>query len=161
MNKNKQFPMYSGLLKYFPRALRYVSHVSYVSNEKHNPGQHLHWDKNKSMDEPDALMRHLDEIAFGEDYDTDGVLHYGRVAWRALAFLERYFDSNPEVAELIFKDVIENGHTIKNTITASNNGFGLCEAAVTGSQPTTKESDGVGGRAGLFNRDSGDKSRDI
>lgn len=73
----KRFPMYSGLVKYFPNALALVSHVSWVGNEQHHPGTPVHWDKAKSSDEPDALMRH---IAEGE---------WDKVAWRALANLER------------------------------------------------------------------------
>jgi hypothetical protein len=44
----------------------------------------------KSTDEADALTRHL--IDAGANWDTpdeDGILHAGKVAWRALAMLER------------------------------------------------------------------------
>jgi hypothetical protein len=85
----KHYPLYSGLLKYFPNALLEVSHVSYLGNQQHNPGEPLHWDKSKSTDEPDALIRHLLDHARGEKYDTDGVLHLSKVAWRALALLQR------------------------------------------------------------------------
>lgn len=87
---NKRYPMFEGLLKYFPNALREVSHLSLVANEQHHAGEPLHWDKNKSTDEKDALLRHLTEIAKGNDLDTDGMLHASKVAWRALANLERY-----------------------------------------------------------------------
>ena len=89
MNPNKQYPMFEGLLKYFPNALREVSHLSLVANEQHHPGEPLHWDKEKSTDEKDALLRHLTEIAKGNHIDTDGMLHATKVAWRALANLER------------------------------------------------------------------------
>lgn len=89
-NLNKRYPMFEGLLKYFPNALREVSHISLIANEQHHPGEPLFWDKDKSTDEPDALMRHLTEVAKGNEYDSDELLHRGKVAWRALAFLERY-----------------------------------------------------------------------
>ena len=89
MNPNKQYPMFEGLLKYFPNALREVSHLSLVANNQHNPGEPLHWAKEKSTDEKDALLRHLTEIAKGNLVDTDGMLHATKVAWRALANLER------------------------------------------------------------------------
>lgn len=85
---NKRFPMYEGLLKYFPNALREISHPSLVANEQHNPGEPLHWAKEKSFDHKDALLRHLTEIAKGKEIDDDGMLHATKVAWRALANLE-------------------------------------------------------------------------
>lgn len=75
--KRKTFPIYSGLLAYFPSALAAVAHHSYVGNEKHNPNQPLHHDRAKSGDEADALLRHLME---GD---------YVGMAWRALALLQK------------------------------------------------------------------------
>src|SRR5690606_9538099 len=57
----KTYPVYSGLLAYFPAALAAIAHHSYVNNEKHNPGEPLHWNRAKSSDEADALLRHLME----------------------------------------------------------------------------------------------------
>jgi hypothetical protein len=88
----KEFPLYRGLFKYFPKALLEVSNVSFVGNEQHHKGEELWWDKTKSTDEPDALLRHLTDHAQGKIYDTDGVRHLAKVAWRALAYLERELD---------------------------------------------------------------------
>ena len=74
--ERKTYPLYRGLLQYFPRALCAVAHHSYVNNEKHNPGEELHWDRPKSADHPDSLLRHM--------IDGDSVA----VAWRAMAKLE-------------------------------------------------------------------------
>jgi hypothetical protein len=63
-----------------------VAHCSWVGNQQHNPGQPLHWAKEKSTDEPDALMRHLKDRG---TLDSDGVRHSAKVAWRALAMLQR------------------------------------------------------------------------
>ena len=93
INPRKEYPLYSGCLSYFPNALKYVSHVSLVANNQHHPDKPLHWDKNKSTDEPDALMRHLADHSI-EPVDDDGLLHIGKVAWRALAMLERYLEKN-------------------------------------------------------------------
>lgn len=84
-------PVFSGVLKYFPDALLEVSRVSKAGSEQHNPGKSLHWDKSKSTDEADALLRHL--IDSGK-IDTDGVRHTAKVAWRALALLQRELESN-------------------------------------------------------------------
>jgi hypothetical protein len=84
--ERKQTPIYSGVIRYFPRALAYIAHVSWVGNEQHNPGMALHWDRSKSSDELDALTRHLVEAG---TLDSDGILHSGKVAWRSLANLEK------------------------------------------------------------------------
>lgn len=93
--ERKQRPLYSGLLRYFPKALMAVSHCSWVGNEQHNPGRELHWDRSKSTDEYDALMRHLLEAG---TVDTDGVLHGTKIAWRALAALEKELERREQEA---------------------------------------------------------------
>ena len=85
-SERKTYPLFTGLLRYFPDALMEVSHLSYVANEQHNPGTPMHWDRSKSTDEADALMRHLLESG---TVDTDGILHSTKVAWRALALLQK------------------------------------------------------------------------
>lgn len=82
----KAAPMHRGLKRYFPNALAYVSHVSYVGNEQHNPGEPMHWAYDKSTDEGDCIERHQAEAG---TFDSDGLRHSGKVAWRALAQLER------------------------------------------------------------------------
>lgn len=95
--RRKATPVFSGVLAYFPDALEEVAKLSKIGNDQHNPGQPLHWAKEKSTDEPDALVRHLldyardrsrDELAA----DADGVPHLAKVAWRALALLQRACD---------------------------------------------------------------------
>jgi len=77
----KKVPVYSGLIKYFPNALASVAHLSYMGNEQHNPGEPLHWDRSKSGDELDALVRHI----IDGDWDA--------VARRALANLEKQIEN--------------------------------------------------------------------
>lgn len=89
----KQRPVFSGVLKYFPDALLDVAYTSWVGNEQHNPGEPLHWAKEKSTDEADALVRHL--MASGT-LDTDGVRHSAKVAWRALALLQREIEADTQ-----------------------------------------------------------------
>jgi hypothetical protein len=83
--ERKKIPLFSGLIQYFPDALAAVSNLSYVGNEQHNPGQPLHWDRSKSTDQEDTLMRHLLERG---TIDVDGQRHSAKVAWRALAMLQ-------------------------------------------------------------------------
>lgn len=87
------FPVYSGVLKYFPDALLEVARVSRAGNDQHNPGEPLRWDKNKSTDESDALVRHLIDHAKGEIYDKDGIRHLAKAAWRSLSFLQRELEN--------------------------------------------------------------------
>ncbi len=82
----KEYPLATGAVDYFGDALLEVAHVSFVGNEQHNPGQKLHWDRTKSADEADALMRHFKDRGAR---DTDGLRHSAKVAWRALALLQK------------------------------------------------------------------------
>lgn len=87
----KKIPVYSGVLKYFPDAIKEVAKCSYAGNEQHNPGTPLHWDRDKSGDELDALMRHLIDAG---TIDTDGIRHSAKVAWRALANLQKEIEND-------------------------------------------------------------------
>ena len=84
--RRKNTPIHSGVINYFPDALKEVSRVSKAGNDQHNAGQPLHWDRSKSTDELDALARHL--IDAGK-FDTDGQRHSAKIAWRALANLQK------------------------------------------------------------------------
>ena len=78
-------------MKYFPDAIMEVSRVSLAGNKQHHPDKPLHWDRNKSTDELDALTRHL--IDAGK-IDSDGIRHSAKVAWRALANLQKELENN-------------------------------------------------------------------
>ena len=86
----KALPLCTGVLDYFPDALLEVAAVSKIGNDQHNPGQPLHWDKSKSTDEADCLLRHLVDRG---TRDSDGARHSAKVAWRALALLQREIDA--------------------------------------------------------------------
>jgi len=88
-DKRKAIPLYSGLLRYFPDALAEVARLSQIGNDKHNPGEPLHWARSKSGDELDSLMRHLAEAG---TIDTDGLYHDVKIAWRALANLQKLLE---------------------------------------------------------------------
>lgn len=88
--ERKALPLFSGVLAYFPAALAEVARLSAKGNDQHNPGAALHWDRAKSGDEADALVRHLLEHG---TIDTDGVRHSAKVAWRALALLQKELEA--------------------------------------------------------------------
>lgn len=81
----KALPICTGVLDYFPDALLAVAECSRIGNDQHNPGQPLHWARDKSTDHADACIRHLMERG---KRDTDGVLHSAKAAWRSLANLQ-------------------------------------------------------------------------
>jgi len=81
----KEHPVARGVLDYFPNAIMAIANVSYVGNEQHNPGEPMHWAKEKSADHADCIVRHL--IQRGT-MDTDKLRHTAKMAWRAIALLE-------------------------------------------------------------------------
>jgi len=88
--ERKATPIATGVLDYFPLAISAVAQCSYIGNEQHNPGTEMHWDRPKSADESDALIRHFMDRG---KMDKDGVLHSTKVAWRALAMLQKELEN--------------------------------------------------------------------
>lgn len=86
----KNYPIVTGVLDFFPDAIAEVARVSLVSTGQHHPGEPMHWEREKSTDEADALVRHLMERG---TRDTDGLRHTAKVAWRALALLQREIEA--------------------------------------------------------------------
>ena len=91
----KSMPVYSGVLSYFPDAIKEVSKASAQGQKQHNHGDKLYWDKNKSTDNEDALLRHLIDHTISP-MDDDGVLHLAKVCWRAMAALQIYLENQKE-----------------------------------------------------------------
>ena len=89
----KATPMARGLLDYFPLALAEVARVSKAGNDQHNPGQPLHWDRTKSLDHADCIVRHLIDRG---TIDEDGQRHAAKAAWRCLALLETELEEELE-----------------------------------------------------------------
>jgi hypothetical protein len=95
--KRKGQPLARGVLYYAPDALAYVAEVSRVGNDQHNPGEPIHWAKTKSPDHGDCILRHQADY---DEPDTDGLLHAGKVAWRALMQLQTLLERrDPKLAE--------------------------------------------------------------
>lgn len=98
----KTYPLFRGLFGYFGAALAAVAHHSWKNNEKHNPGQELHWSMGNSDDHAECVLRHaLDlgdllaaferpgEFIQGDVQDAptvdDVLAEADALAWRALA----------------------------------------------------------------------------
>lgn len=84
-SERKGVPLANGCFDYFPSALAAVAALSAKGNDQHHAGTPLHWDRSKSYDHDDALLRHFMERGA---IDADGVRHAVKVAWRALALLQ-------------------------------------------------------------------------
>ena len=98
----KGMPLVRGCMLYFPDALLAVAQLSMHGNDKHNPGEPLHWSRGKSNDHSDCCARHLlQPMEFDTTYGPDKpVLHSVAAAWRALA------NAQCEIEELRKKGVI-------------------------------------------------------
>lgn len=83
--ERKGIPITTGVLDYFPLAIAEVAKCSKAGNDQHNHGQPLHWAKGKSTDHADCIPRHLIDRG---SFDTDGIRHSAKLAWRALALLQ-------------------------------------------------------------------------
>lgn len=83
--KRLEYPMADGLLDYFPNALAEVARLSFVATRQHHPDRPMHWDRSKSTDHRNKIIRHL--IDTGK-FDDKGMRHSTMVAWRALALLQ-------------------------------------------------------------------------
>lgn len=87
--ERKQYPVTTGFMDYFPDAMAIVSNVSWRGNNKHNPGQPLHWARGKSGDHADCQGRHMLERGA---LDAEGIEHMAQKAWRAMAELQEYME---------------------------------------------------------------------
>jgi hypothetical protein len=88
----KEYPVYSGVLCYFPAAIAEVARVSYIGNEQHNSGEPLHWDRSKSTDQGDTTIRHMMDHEI-DPLDEDGTYHLAKAAWRILAKLQLHMEA--------------------------------------------------------------------
>ena len=96
----KTTPIFTGCVDYFPLALAEIARVSKAGNDQHNPGKPMHWNRGKSSDHVDCILRHLIERGI---VDTDGIRHTAKAAWRALALLQEEIEAergfNPQEAK--------------------------------------------------------------
>lgn len=92
-SSKEEYPMWDGLMAYFPAALAEVAHVSFVGSRQHQPTLPTQWTRDRSKNHKDKILRHLLEGDVSE-LDTDGTLHAAKVAWRALANLQIILEKN-------------------------------------------------------------------
>jgi hypothetical protein len=87
-DERKRIPIWGGVICYFPDALAEVAKVSWAGNEQHNPGEPLHWARDKSTDQMEAAVRHQFDYATGVAKDVDDQYHLAKAIWRLCAELQ-------------------------------------------------------------------------
>ena len=98
----KNIPIYRGFVKPFPDAMAAVAQLTAIATKQHHPDGGVYWDKSKSTDELDALLRHmLDDVMVPFSRDAEGALHAVKIAWRGMANLQRLADSGVNIFALL------------------------------------------------------------
>jgi Domain of unknown function (DUF5664) len=92
----KALPIFDGVLMYFPDAALAVAAVSKAGNDQHNPGEPLHWAREKSTDQMNTALRHMMDHGMGNSKDTDGTWHLAKACWRLLAALQLAIEAEPK-----------------------------------------------------------------
>jgi hypothetical protein len=67
----KEFPIESGVNRYFPAAIVCLAAWSKFNNNKHNPGEPLHHSRGKSSDHEECIGRHNFDIADAQRRQDD------------------------------------------------------------------------------------------
>jgi hypothetical protein len=124
--ERKRIPLCTGVLDYFSAALAEVAKVSHAGNEKHNPGQPLHWSREKSNDHADCILRHLMER--GKVDASTGMRHSAEMAWRALALLEEELEAEGAPASRASTFPASTQPKPEEHCVACGKGFGMLDA---------------------------------
>ena len=92
--QRKEAAVALGFMAYFPDAMALVARHSVRMNEKHNPGERVHWARGKSTDQSDCEARHLIATTVDPDArDADGAYEMVCKAWRAMADLQLWAEA--------------------------------------------------------------------
>lgn len=84
----KRLQLWTFMFNYFPDAWLAVVNVAVAGNEQHNPGQPLHWAREKSTDQMNTAFRHQWDYGRGVKKDTDDQYHLAKAIWRLMAQLQ-------------------------------------------------------------------------
>lgn len=84
----KRLQLWTFMFEYFPDAWLAVVEVAIKGNEQHNPGEPLHWAREKSTDQMNTAFRHQWDYGRGIKKDTDGQWHLAKAIWRLSAQLQ-------------------------------------------------------------------------
>ena len=93
----KKLQLFTYMFGYFPDAWLAEVDVARTGNEQHNPGEPLHWARDKSTDQMNAAFNHLFDYGEGQKKDTDGCWHLAKAIWRLKAQLQLDIEAEKEV----------------------------------------------------------------
>lgn len=98
--ERKHVPLATGFLDYFPDASIEVCQVSYWGNEKHNPGEPLHWARGKGGNNADEAIRHFMQRGRMDESDPPHmrVRHMAKCVWRMMAILQLEIEAERKAA---------------------------------------------------------------
>lgn len=95
-NERKKWQLWTFLTQYFPDAFLAVVDVAIKGNEQHNPGEPLHWAREKSTDQLNTAMRHAWDHSTGVTKDSDNCYHLAKAIWRLSAELQLHIEKENE-----------------------------------------------------------------
>lgn len=90
-DKREDYPLFDVLVGYFPAAMCELARWTKVGNEQHNPGEELHWAREKSTDHRNKILRHL------MDYDqkeSNGFYEAIPMLWRCAALVQELLEKD-------------------------------------------------------------------
>lgn len=79
-------------VEYFPDAIAEIGELSVKANEKHNPGEPIHWARDKSKDQWGSWGRHMSKL--GTIDEDSGMMHDSSWGWRTLAINQLRIEDN-------------------------------------------------------------------
>ncbi len=86
--ERKGLPLWDYMFGYFPDTFLAEVAVAVAGNKQHNPGERLHWAREKSSDQLNTALRHQFDYGTGTKKDTDGCWHLAKAIWRLRAQLQ-------------------------------------------------------------------------
>lgn len=87
-HERKTWQMFTYLTEYFPDSFEEEVRVAIVGNQQHNPGEPLHWARDKSTDQLNTAFRHQWDHKTKGPKDKDGCYHLAKAIWRLKAELQ-------------------------------------------------------------------------
>ena len=83
-----EWPLWDYQTGYFPDAWLAEVQVAWIGNQQHNPGEPMHWAREKSTDHMNKAARHQWDYGRGVKKDVDGCWHLAKAIWRLKAQLQ-------------------------------------------------------------------------
>lgn len=96
--ERKALQLYTFMFQYFPDAWLEVVRIARIGNEQHNPGEPLHWARDKSTDQMNAAFNHVFDYGLGAKVDADGGYHLAKAVWRLMAQLQLDIERTRDIA---------------------------------------------------------------